>query len=59
MTADAKDTWAPLLNEEHSAWKWFPLQDAFKRKDLHPVVARAFKNKHRAQVLGAAAAPGE
>ena len=59
VDAEAKAKYAPLLNEEHSAWKWFPLAEAFKRKDLHPVVERVFKKKHRGQVLEAAASPGE
>ena len=32
---DAKDKYAPLLNEEHSAWKWFPLQVPLLPSTLH------------------------
>lgn len=57
VSPDAKEKYAPLLNEEHSAWKWFPLDEAIKKKDLHPVVEKAFKKKHRGMVLKAAGAP--
>lgn len=50
ITAEAKIAFAPLLNEEHSAWRWFPLAQAFHKGDLHPVVRKVFKKKPQKMV---------
>lgn len=56
--------WRPQLNEEHSAWRWFPLAELQSTNaQLHPVVALALQtDPHRATVVaavtgGAAAVP--
>lgn len=48
-----KNAYVPLLNAEHSLWQWFPLQEAFKRTDLHPVVEKVFRKQYRQQVIAA------
>ena len=54
LTAEAKAAWRPQLNEEHSAWRWFPLAEAQQRSDLHPVVALLLQSpQHSAQVAAA------
>jgi 8-oxo-dGTP pyrophosphatase MutT (NUDIX family) len=38
IAPETRDTWQPVLNEEHSAWEWVPLDTLHTRQDLHPVV---------------------
>lgn len=47
MSAADKDDFVPVLNHEHFKYRWFPLETAFKRADLHPIVKRAFKSENR------------
>lgn len=54
VTDEVKKAFVPALNYEHSAWRWFSLEEAFMRLDLHPVVERIFRKTHRQQVLAAA-----
>lgn len=52
-----KASWQPRLNEEHSAWRWFPLAAVAQgtaNPPLHPVVALALQTPpHRQAVLAA------
>ena len=47
MAAKDKAGWEPQLNHEHFKWRWFPLEKAYTRSDLHPIVKRAFKSSNR------------
>lgn len=55
MTPEAKAAFVPRLNKEHSAWRWFPLQEAMAQLDLHPVVNLVLgqQGPHSAQVAAA------
>lgn len=57
MTPETKQSFAPQLNHEHSQWRWFELDDALKRDDLHPVVKLMFSSTHRQQVKDVMSAP--
>ena len=52
----ARAAFTPVLNDEHSAWRWVPLAEAVGREDLHPVVERVLSRQpHQATVLAIAA----
>ena len=53
MAPNAKQSFVPQLNHEHRDWRWFQLDDALKRKDLHPVVKLMFSETHQQQVRDA------
>jgi len=36
VDGDARDSWTPQLNEEHTEYAWMPLETAASRIDLHP-----------------------
>ena len=36
----SKEAYVPQLNEEHSEWRWFPIEELRARTDVHPVVHR-------------------
>ena len=57
MTQAAKQSFEPHLNFEHKQWKWFALDEALQRKDLHPVVKIMFSDAHREQLTAAMSAP--
>lgn len=58
LAPEARATWRPQLNEEHSAWRWFPLaQLTAGNAPLHPVVELAFSQPLRQQVLAAMGSP--
>lgn len=40
ITSNARDSWTPVLNEEHSEWKWFPASELRVRRDMHPVTEK-------------------
>ena len=55
VSPEDRAAWRPQLNEEHSAWRWFPLRDLTAgNAALHPVVELAvMHDPYRAQVLAA------
>jgi hypothetical protein len=32
-----RESYKPVLNEEHSEWKWMPATELRTRQDMHPV----------------------
>ena len=36
----SKEAFVPQLNEEHSEWRWFQIEELRARTDVHPVVHR-------------------
>lgn len=34
LTPEAKAAYQPTLNEEHSAWQWFPLEVSFSHTEV-------------------------
>jgi 8-oxo-dGTP pyrophosphatase MutT (NUDIX family) len=40
QTTQPREIWVPQLNEEHTDYLWMSSNEAVRRKDLHPVVAR-------------------
>ena len=54
-----RSSFQPELNEEHTAWRWFPATQAALRSDLHPVVAAALAAEPNKQRVLAAIAAGE
>ena len=57
LTAAARQKFQPLLNHEHSQWKWFQLEDAMVQPNLHPVVKKMFSSAHKQEVLDAVLGP--
>lgn len=57
LAPEDRASWRPQLNEEHSAWRWFPLAELLAANSavpLHPVVELALLEPlHRQQVLAA------
>lgn len=53
LTPEDRAAWRPQLNEEHSAWRWFPLAELqAANAPLHPVVDLALNaDPHRAAVV--------
>lgn len=58
LTPEQKAAWRPALNEEHSAWRWFKLEEAQQRADLHPVAALALQTQPHRQAVVAAVLAG-
>ncbi len=57
MSKSSKGGFQPQLNEEHSQWKWFQLDDALQLPNLHPVVEIMFSDAHKQQVVTAMSGP--
>lgn len=57
LTTGARRSFQPQLNEEHSQWKWFKLDDALQLPNLHPVVQLMFSDAYKQQVVSAMAGP--
>ena len=59
LTPEQRAAWRPVLNEEHSAWRWFKLEEAQQRADLHPVAALALQAQPHRQTVVAAVLAGQ
>ena len=56
VTPEVRASWQPQLNEEHTAFEWFPLETIHLRKDLHPVVKLVLlEEPHKSQIEAALA----
>ena len=55
ISPEERASWRPHLNEEHSAWRWFPVAQLLAgNTQLHPVVELALlHDPWRSQVLAA------
>lgn len=54
LKPEDRAAWRPELNEEHSAWRWFPLaQLQAANVQLHPVVELALQGPARGTVVAA------
>lgn len=44
IACNARDSWEPTLNEEHSAWRWVKADELRQQTDLHPVTEMVLKD---------------
>ncbi|GMH40643.1 hypothetical protein BSKO_08547 [Bryopsis sp. KO-2023] len=49
VPVEAKAIYYPILNKEHTDFKWFPYAELFRIFNLHPVLKELLKN-HRTDV---------
>ncbi len=43
INREDKAAWKPFLNREHREWRWFKLDEAAARQDLHPILLAALQ----------------
>lgn len=46
VSSDTRDSWEPVLNEEHSEWRWVAATQLRTQSDLHPVTEMVLKGIH-------------
>ncbi|GMH40763.1 hypothetical protein BSKO_08667 [Bryopsis sp. KO-2023] len=57
ITEQEQSSFAPVLNEEHTDWRWFSVLELVAQKNLHPVVKKLI-TQHRSEFGRALSADG-